>query len=127
MLEDTSSHDVRFSVRGEPASAHRFLLAARSPYFARRFAGGWRGRGEVAINNPLVSFILEQHLFRSLIFFSQVDPDCFRLVLEWLYTGQAKVEVSSADDFGRLCRNCRLDRPERDLEDAVKRAKAFGD
>ncbi len=55
-----------------------------------------------------------------------VDGRALELLVEWLYTGRAKVEVSLEEDLRRLCRQCRLAELSQQIEDAVLKAHSFG-
>lgn len=56
----------------------------------------------------------------------QVDGEAFRLIVEWLYTAQVKIEAKLLEDVRRLCKQCKLHRLENDLEAAVLKAENFG-
>ena len=58
--------------------------------------------------------------------FSQVDPYCFSLVLEWIYTGHVKADVASGDDLAVLARQCRLHTLKDNLDKAMTEADSFG-
>lgn len=56
-LPDAGCRDrgvVNFAVRGVDIGAHRFFLAARSPYFAQQLHGRWRSKSCIRINHQLV-------------------------------------------------------------------------
>ncbi len=48
------------------------------------------------------------------------------LLMEWLYTAKVKVEVSLVEDLRLLCRQCKLQDLDQELEDALKKAQSFG-
>jgi hypothetical protein len=56
----------------------------------------------------------------------QVDPTAFYRILEWLYTGQVKLNVSQCDDVLRLCKQCKLQELEDEIQDALIKADSFG-
>jgi hypothetical protein len=56
----------------------------------------------------------------------QVDPTAFCRILEWLYTGQVKLNVSQCDDVIRLCKQCKLQELEEEVHNALIKADLFG-
>lgn len=46
-MQEREPPDVRFRIQGREFRAHRCVLAARSPFMARRFAGRWRNRAVI--------------------------------------------------------------------------------
>jgi speckle-type POZ protein len=71
LLEDGAGCDVTFRVRGEAISAHRFVLAARSPVFRAQLFGSMRE----ATKAP------QQH-----VTIRGVQPAVFRSLLHFIYT-----------------------------------------
>jgi len=67
----------------------------------------WRNRREVNIHHRLVS------------------GKTFRLMLEWLYTGQVKVDVKEVPDFSKLIKHCKLELLQAELDQAFKKADSF--
>ena len=47
-------------------------------------------------------------------------------MIEWLYTGQVKLAISQLDDALRLCKQCRLDEFEEEIQTAFTKADSFG-
>ncbi len=109
LLDEADYSDVTFVVHEVSARAHRCVLASRSDYFNEQFESRWRDREVVSIQHTLV------------------DSAAFLLLLEWIYTGQAKVEVALIDDLHRLCKQCRLSSLQHQLEEAIKKADSFGE
>ncbi|XP_059091726.1 ankyrin repeat and BTB/POZ domain-containing protein 1-like isoform X2 [Tigriopus californicus] len=108
LLDDGTESDVTFHVHNATTiRAHKGILGARSPYFGQQFLGRWRHRGTISLRNSLV------------------DGEAFRLIVEWLYTAQVKIEAKLVEDVKRLCKQCKLDRLENDLEAAVLKAENF--
>ena len=77
--------DVVFSVHGEQVTGHRFLLSTRSAHLRAMFEGKWRDRAVVTLGHR------------------QVTCRAFRLLLEYLYTGQVcwyfEEKYNGHDDF----------------------------
>jgi hypothetical protein len=46
--------DFTFNIQGESIAIHRFILAARSPYFWEAFKGKWSSKRTVKLQNKLV-------------------------------------------------------------------------
>lgn len=108
LLEEAENTDITFVVNGTLIKAHRFILAARSDYFEEQLlAGRWKNRSVVNINNSLV------------------DTNVFYRMLEWLYTGQVKLAVSEYEDALRLCKQCRLEDFEEEINEAFAKADSF--
>lgn len=76
LLESGQYADVRFIVHGVELLAHKCVLVARSDYFYEMFSSRWRFRDVVHLRHPLV------------------NPDAFRAVLSYLYTGQLSLLFS---------------------------------
>ncbi|OWA52724.1 Ankyrin repeat and BTB/POZ domain-containing protein 1 [Hypsibius exemplaris] len=91
LLDNLEFSDVTFVVHGETFRFHRCVLAARSRYFYERFASKWKHRDVIRNNHPLV------------------DPDAFRAVMEYIYTGRLQIDVGLVDDCLRLARQFGLD------------------
>ena len=84
-------------------------MAARSDYFEQQILNGrWKNREIVTINNLLV------------------DSSVFYRMIEWLYTGQVKFAVSQYEDALRLCKQCRLEDLEEEIQSAFIKADSFG-
>jgi hypothetical protein len=108
-LEEGENTDITFVVNGTHIKAHRFVLTSRSDYFEQQIlAGRWKNRDIVFINNSLV------------------DSSVFYRIIEWLYTGQVKFAVSQYEDALRLCKQCRLDDLEKEIQSAFIKADSFG-
>ena len=56
----------------------------------------------------------------------QVDSAVFHKVIEWLYTGQIKLQISQCDDALRLCKQCRLDGLREEIEHSLRKTYEFG-
>ncbi|KAI9009244.1 hypothetical protein DFJ74DRAFT_738802 [Hyaloraphidium curvatum] len=78
--------DFAFYLSGERIPAHRFLLAARSPFFAANLATRWRDADYARVR-------------------SRVDADVFRACIRWFYTGRADdtVPESLYPEWIRVC------------------------
>ena len=70
LFNDEKSKDITFHIHGQLVSAHKCILSTRSSVLRQMFEERWRDRREVNIPHRLVS------------------AHAFRLMLEWLYTGQ---------------------------------------
>ena len=82
-LTDSRFSDVTFVVNGREFNAHRCILAARSEVFCGMLFGGMRESVEKRIEVP-----------------DSVDADIFAIILEWAYTGMAR--MSARDVLGVL-------------------------
>jgi len=95
LMEDSKFSDVTFLV-GESEvniSAHKAILVCRSSYFKSMFCGGLK----------------ESHCGESEpIHIPNVEPDAFRKVLHFLYTGQVTGldENNICDIFAEACKFC---------------------
>jgi len=108
LLEEGENTDITFVVNGTHIKAHRFVLTSRSDYFEQQIlAGRWKNRDIVFINNSLV------------------DSSVFYRMIEWLYTGQVKFAVSQYEDALRLCKQCRLEDLEQEIQSAFIKADSF--
>merc|ERR1712037_823058 len=101
--------DVTFHIRGESASAHKCILSARSSFLKQQFEERWRGRRHVNLSHRLISF------------------PAFTNLLEWLYTGQVKLEVKNLAEFSKLARYCKLTLLQEELDRAFNKANEFGE
>jgi len=54
-----------------------------------------------------------------------VDSAVFHKVIEWLYTGQIKLQISQCDDALRLCKQCRLDGLREEIEHSLRKTYEF--
>ncbi|GAQ85541.1 hypothetical protein KFL_002400130 [Klebsormidium nitens] len=102
--------DITFSFLGSDRTvgAHRAILAARSPYFSAAFAGKWRGRDEVRLASPRLSYSALVSLF------------------QFFYTDRLDVAVDEMEDLARICRQCRLPELREKLE-AEKNHQKYSD
>lgn len=82
-LTDSRFSDVTFVVGGKEFHAHRCILAARSEVFCGMLFGGMRESVEKRIEVP-----------------DSVDRDIFGIILQWAYTGMAR--MSARDVLGVL-------------------------
>ncbi|EPS69694.1 hypothetical protein M569_05064, partial [Genlisea aurea] len=92
-LDDTRfsvfpSPDIVFYMQGRPLEAHRLILAARSPFFMKKFATEWKNRTEVRFSREKLSY---RSFFSLLLFF---------------YSDRLEVSVDSMKDLVRICRVC---------------------
>lgn len=85
---DCLGPDIIFYVSGRPFGAHRALLAARSPFFKKKFQAEWKHRREVRLANPKLTFAA---LFSLVHFF---------------YTDRLDVAVDDMEDLVRICKYC---------------------
>jgi len=99
--------DITFHIGGESVSAHKSILSARSTFLKQQFEERWRGRRDVALSHRLVSF------------------PAFCNLLEWLYTGQVKVEVKNLNEFSKLVKFCKLKLLLEELQKAFDKADEF--
>ena len=109
LWQDERSKDVTFNIHGETVRAHKFLLSTRSSLLRNLFEEKWRLRKTVILSHRLVT------------------AQAFRLLLEYLYTGQCKVEVKQVQDLTQLVKYCKLRVMEQDLEEAYRKADSFGE
>ncbi|KAL3677801.1 hypothetical protein R1sor_020757 [Riccia sorocarpa] len=80
--------DVTFSVAGRVMKAHRAILAARSPYFKRKFETDWRNRKQFRFESRKLTF--------SALF----------SLLHYFYTDRLDVAVDDMEDLVRVCKVC---------------------
>jgi len=99
--------DVTFHIQGESVSAHKCILSARSAFLKQQFEERWRGRRHVNLSHRLISF------------------PAFTNLLEWLYTGQVKLEVKNLAEFSKLAKYCKLTLLQEELEKAFNKANEF--
>eukprot|EP00092_Neocalanus_flemingeri_P056552 GFUD01067064.1.p1 GENE.GFUD01067064.1~~GFUD01067064.1.p1 ORF type:complete len:501 (+),score=170.32 GFUD01067064.1:80-1504(+) len=107
LLQDEKSKDITFCIHGELISAHKCILSTRSAVLRQMFEGRWRNKREVNIHHRLVS------------------AQAFKQMLEWLYTGQVKVDVKDVSDFAKLIKHCKLTQLQTELDQAFKKADSF--
>lgn len=107
LFQDEKSKDITFHIHGEQISAHKCILSTRSSVLKQMFEERWRDRQEVNIHHRLVS------------------AQAFRLMLEWLYTGQVKVDVKDVSDLSKLIKYCKLMLLQTELDQAFKKADSF--
>ncbi|XP_067846257.1 actin-binding protein IPP [Heptranchias perlo] len=72
--------DVQLQVEEELFSVHKLVLAASSPYFAVLFTGGM------------------QEATKSLIKIHGIEPEIFKLLLEFIYTGIINVSIINVQE-----------------------------
>ena len=108
LFEDGRSKDVTFNIHGDSVRAHKFLLSTRSSLLRSLFEERWRTRDTVNLGHR------------------EVTSRAFRLLLEYLYTGQCKVDMKDLSDLTKLAKYCKLQVLQQDLEEAFKKADSFG-
>ena len=108
LFEDERTKDVTFNIHGDSVQAHKFLLSTRSSLMRSLFEERWRSRDIVNLGHR------------------EVSSRAFRLLLEYLYTGQCKVEMKDLADLTKLAKYCKLQVLQQDLEEAFKKADSFG-
>ena len=109
LWQDEGSKDVTFNVHGETVGGHKFLLSTRSSLLGQMFEEKWKDRQSVTLRNR------------------QVTAHAFRLLLEYLYTGQCKVELRDLEDLSKLVKYCKLSHLQQELEQAYRKADDFGE
>ncbi|PIN01459.1 Ankyrin repeat protein [Handroanthus impetiginosus] len=90
--ESSSSYcppDVVFYVHGRPLEAHRLILAARSPFFKKKFETNWKEKKEVRFSREKLSY-----------------PSLFSLV-HFFYSDRLEIAVDDMEDLVRICRVCK--------------------
>ncbi|XP_041990910.1 BTB/POZ domain-containing protein At2g04740 [Salvia splendens] len=90
--ESSSSYcppDIVFYVQGRPLEAHRLILAARSPFFNKKFQTDWKQRNEVRFSRERLSY-----------------PSLFSLV-HFFYSDRLEVAVDDVEDLVRICKVCK--------------------
>jgi len=107
LWQDEGSKDVTFNVHGETVGGHKFLLSTRSSLLGQMFEEKWKDRQSVTLRNR------------------QVTAHAFRLLLEYLYTGQCKVELRDLEDLSKLVKYCKLSHLQQELEQAYRKADDF--
>ncbi|XP_046653588.1 ankyrin repeat and BTB/POZ domain-containing protein 1-like isoform X1 [Daphnia pulicaria] len=101
--------DFSFNIQGESIAIHRFILAARSPYFWEAFKGKWSSKRTVKLQNKLV------------------DLTAFKSIIQYLYSGRLNTLLDEVDECMRLAMQCRLPSLKDRLEEARKRSIAFAE
>ena len=109
LWQDERSKDVTFTIHGEEVRGHKFLLSTRSSLLRNMFEEKWRSRDKVSLSHRLVT------------------GPAFRLLLEYLYTGQCKVELRHLQDLNQLVKYCKLRLLQQELEEAYRKAENFGE
>ena len=104
MLEDDESKDVTFNIHGDVIRGHRFLISSRSSLMKTMLEGKWRHRESVNISHK------------------QVSSKAFQLLLEYIYTGQVKVDIKDMEDLSKLAKYCKMEVLTGELELAYKKA-----
>jgi len=104
MLEDDDSKDVTFNIHGDVIRGHRFLISSRSSLMKTMLEGKWRHRESVNISHK------------------QVSSKAFQLLLEYIYTGQVKVDIKDMEDLSKLAKYCKMEVLTGELELAYKKA-----
>ena len=56
----------------------------------------------------------------------QVDSIAFQKVIEWLYSGQAKLTIPQCEDAMLLAKQCKLEQLKEEIQQAVNKANSFG-
>ncbi|CAN8025554.1 unnamed protein product, partial [Ixodes persulcatus] len=88
-LDDRQHCDITFRVGGEEVRAHRCILAARSEFFRDAFR---------------TNFVSSFMTVAAMSF--QVDASVFRIMLQYLYTGN--MQARQSDSLIELAKRCRL-------------------
>ncbi|CAM6127667.1 unnamed protein product [Calypogeia fissa] len=88
LSESDEAPDVTLYVSGRAVQVHRAILAARSPFFKRKFETDWKQRREFRFTSSRLSFAA---LFSLLHFF---------------YTDRLDVAVDDMEDLVRICKVC---------------------
>jgi len=107
LYEDEVSKDVKFNVHGEEVNGHKFMLSTRSSLFRMMFEEKWKYRDVVNLGHR------------------QVTCHAFKLLLEYIYTGQVKVDIRDVHDLNRLAKHCKMSVLQSELDDAFKKADSF--
>lgn len=123
--------DFAFKLHGNTFPVHRFILAARSPYFSQAFKTKWSSRRTVNLQTRLVFIqpnkcgkIFKNSLKRKLK--SQVDPSALKSIIHFIYTGSFNSLIDEVDECVRLAVQCRLPDLRERLQEAKKRVTSFG-
>ena len=109
LWQEERGKDVTFTIHGETVGAHKFLLCTRSSMLRKMFEEKWRDRERVTLANRMVT------------------SQAFKLLLEYLYTGQCKVDLRDLQDLTKLVKYCKLSFMEQELEEAFRKADSFGE
>jgi len=107
LLANDQFKDIVFHIDGESVSAHKSILSARSSFLKQQIEERWQGRKEVNLSRRLVSL------------------PAFKNLMEWLYTGQVKVEVRDLVELSKLAKYCKLNLLGEELEKAFNKADEF--
>ena len=99
--------DFRFRLADRKIPALRCVLCTRSDFFAEKFTLKWKEKNSTNLQTRLV------------------NANSLKLLLEWIYTGQTKVEMDGIPDLERLAKQCRLPRLNYDLCKGHAKVKAF--
>ncbi|KAH7638680.1 hypothetical protein HUG17_2713 [Dermatophagoides farinae] len=91
-LDNSDYADVIFYVHQKTFKAHRYILMIRSEYFRQKFIGKWKDRNVIHIKNE------------------HVNPDAFKILLHFLYTGILEFSYKIRDDVCRLFRQCQMEK-----------------
>lgn len=130
MLDLGEYSDFTFNICNQIIPVHRFILAARSPYFYEAFQTRWSSRKSTKLQNSLVcANAITLYLFLSrlkLYSFLQVDPSAFKTLIQYLYTGRLNTPIDEVEECIRLAIQCRLPDLRERLEEANKRLASFG-
>lgn len=92
LLDGSEYADVIFEVHQKTFKAHRCILMVRSGYFFEKFTGKWRDRHVIRIQNE------------------HVDPDAFKILLHFIYTGIVEFPYKIHEDVCRLFRQCHFNK-----------------
>lgn len=95
---DSVGPDIILYVSGRPIGAHRAVLAARCPYFKKKFVTEWKDRHEVRLANPKLTY-----------------PALFSLV-HFFYTDRLDIAVDDMEDLVRICKFCGCSELQKALE-----------
>lgn len=98
--------DFVFHLSDEQIPAHRFLLAARSPYFCANLATRWKGKNYARVR-------------------SRVDIEVFRACIKWFYTGFADDNVNEElyPEWIKVAGQLKLDELKKQVEALQKLAE----
>jgi speckle-type POZ protein len=77
LLQNQSGVDVTFVVSGESISAHKSILAARSPIFMAEFFGNMLERSSQCVD------IQDMHpaVFKAMLHYIYTDTQCLSLII----------------------------------------------
>lgn len=91
MRDNKELCDVTLIVESHEIHAHKAILAACSPYFRAMFLSGFAEASEDKVT------------------LKDVNPDALRLVVEYFYTSELKLETENVEDILRICMLLRLE------------------